>query len=334
MNINLAPMEGVVDPIIRDIYSRLGGYDHMVTEFVRVSHRVVPENVIKRYCPELNNGGRTKSGTPVYVQFLGGDPTIIAESALNAQKAGALGVDLNFGCPAKTVNKHDGGASLLKKPQRLFDVISKVKEYVEIPVTAKVRLGFDTKEYVNDIAQAVDEAGAETLTVHARTKVEGYKPPAHWEFIAQMKDIVKKTPIYANGDIWSVEDFRRCYKITGCENIALGRPAIACPDLALQIKADFHQTPYNPITPQHILREFIPDFIEQGIHWKQPKFALSRFKQWSKLLGREYPEFSKLFESAKKSKELDELISFLTNEYDLKLDYIQDLIDQLSTEKS
>ncbi|MGZ3722706.1 MAG: tRNA-dihydrouridine synthase, partial [Bdellovibrionales bacterium] len=106
-------MEGVLDWTLRELLSSIGGVDRMVTEFVRVTDLLLPEHVFYRYCPELKQGGRTLAGTPVLVQLLGGQTGPLAENAARAVELGAPGIDLNFGCPAKTVNRHDGGATLL-----------------------------------------------------------------------------------------------------------------------------------------------------------------------------------------------------------------------------
>src|SRR5207244_3542550 len=106
-------MEGVLDWVLRELLSDVGGVDRMVTEFVRVTDRLLPDHVFHKYCPELNQGGRTRSGIPVFIQLLGGQAGPLAENARRAVELGAPGIDLNFGCPAKTVNRHDGGAALL-----------------------------------------------------------------------------------------------------------------------------------------------------------------------------------------------------------------------------
>src|SRR5687768_16120481 len=144
-SVQLAPMEGVLDFVLRDLLSEIGGFDRMVTEFVRVTERLLPASAYYKSCPELKTGGRTRSGTPVFVQLLGGQAGPVSENAGLAAELGAPGIDLNFGCPAKTVNRHDGGAALLKQPERVFEVTRAVRAAVPagIPVTAKVRLGFD-----------------------------------------------------------------------------------------------------------------------------------------------------------------------------------------------
>lgn len=115
----LAPMEGVLDSVMREQLTRLGGYERCVTEFVRVSQTILPKRVFYRYAPELAHGGFTLSGVPVYLQLLGSNPELMAANAERAAALGAPGIDLNFGCPAKTVNRSQGGAALLRSPQQI-----------------------------------------------------------------------------------------------------------------------------------------------------------------------------------------------------------------------
>ena len=145
MRLMLAPMEGVIDHTMRELLTGLGGLDRCVTEFVRVTERLLPARVFHRLCPELATGGTTVSGVPVYVQLLGGQPTVMAENAARAAELGAPGIDLNFGCPAKTVYRSDGGAIILREPQRVHDITAAVRAAVpkHVPVTVKTRLGFE-----------------------------------------------------------------------------------------------------------------------------------------------------------------------------------------------
>lgn len=303
----LAPMEGVFDSITRSIYSEIGGYDRLVTEFIRVSDLTLPKFKFYQYCPELNNNGKTPTGTPVFVQLLGGKPEVIAENAKLACDLGAPGIDLNFGCPAPTVNKNDGGATLLKNPHRLYDVVNQVRKALskEIPVTAKVRLGFSDKNSVVEIAKAVESGGAALMTVHARTRDERYLPPAHWEFIRIMKEAVQ-IPVAANGDIFTVADYQRCIDITDCEHIALGRGAFADPFLALKIKA-FQTQQHSDFfmsaeTTKNILKKFIQKAQELQ---KSESFTVNRVKQWSKYLDAKSQNY--LFEKIKKATTLSEI---------------------------
>ena len=198
MQIALAPMEGLVDDIMRDILTRVGGIDWCVTEFIRVCDRVLPEATFHKMASELAQGSRTPAGVPMRVQLLGSDPECLADNAALACELGAPVIDLNFGCPAKTVNKSRGGAVLLKEPELLFRIVGAVRKAVpaHIPVTSKMRLGFETPDGALDCARALAEGGSAHLVVHARTKVEGYKPPAHWEWVARVQDVVK-VPVFA-----------------------------------------------------------------------------------------------------------------------------------------
>ncbi len=319
MILNQAPMEGVVDYCMRRLLSEIGGIDRYVTEFVRVTDQLLPKKTFIKYCPELETGGRTFEGTPVYLQLLGGKPNWLGLNAKAAVEAGALGIDLNFGCPAKTVNRHDGGAALLKMPSRLFECVDQVKQNVSVPVTAKVRLGFEHKDFHLEIASEVERGGASELTVHARTKLEGYKPPAHWEYIKYMRQHIK-IPVIANGEIWSIDDFSRCQSVTGCERFALGRGLVAQPSLARELrggkKVDWDE-----------MVLMLQKFATFSKEFRHEHFAVTRVKQWTKLLSRNFLEAKIVFEKIKRSESLIELTKSLEtchepNSYGLHLEQL------------
>src|SRR5579871_6047564 len=123
----LAPMEGVADAPMRTFLSERGGFTFCVAEFLRISQGVPGVRAFQKHVPELGHGALTPAGIPVQVQLLGGDPAKLARAALVAVRAGARGVDLNFGCPARTVNCHDGGATLLKYPERIREIVATVR---------------------------------------------------------------------------------------------------------------------------------------------------------------------------------------------------------------
>ena len=218
-------MEGVIDALTRDLLTRQAGFDWTVTEFVRVVDTRLPPRVFYKHCPELT--GRpvaTPSGVPVHLQLLGSDPRTLAENARQALALGAISVDLNFGCPAKLVNRHDGGASLLRQPDRVYQAVKAVAEALDgaIPVTAKIRLGFANRRLAVACAQATEAGGAARLVVHGRTRDEGYRPPAHWEWIGKVRHHVS-IPVVANGDIWTLEDYWKARTLSGCCDVMLGR---------------------------------------------------------------------------------------------------------------
>ncbi len=295
MQIHLAPMEGVLDHTLRDLLTRMPGIDICVTEFIRVTNQLLPRSVFHRLAPELQHGSRTSSGTPVLVQLLGNDPVAMGENAARAAEMGAPGIDLNFGCPAKTVNKSRGGAILLKDPEEVYSIIRGVREALpaEVPLSAKMRLGFYDKSLALENAQAIEAAGAMRVTVHARTKVEGYKPPAHWEWIARIREAVS-IPVVANGEIWTVEDLHRCREVSGCEDVMIGRGMIANPFLAQAVVQ-----PNVPLGPEETwpqVMKLLQEYHRQVSARLEPKHVNGRTKQWLKMMQRHYPQAQQVFE--------------------------------------
>ena len=295
MQIALAPMEGLVDNILRDVLTQVGGIDWCVTEFIRVNDMLLPPSQFHKLAPELQHGAATRAGVPLRVQLLGSDPVCLAENAALACELGAPVIDLNFGCPAKTVNKSRGGAVLLKEPELLHSILVHVRRAVpaHIPVTAKMRLGFDSPDGAMECAIALAEGGAEQLVVHARTKVDGYKPPAHWEWVARVQDVVK-VPVFANGEVWTIEDWRRCREVSGVEDIMLGRGLVSRPDLARQIAAARAGVEL-PAMGWDELMPLIQAFWRQAVGKLTPRSAPGRLKQWVAMLTRSYPEAVELF---------------------------------------
>ncbi|AGH95844.1 dihydrouridine synthase family protein [Pseudobdellovibrio exovorus JSS] len=289
-------MEGVTDWAMRDLLTQLGGIDQCVTEFLRVTDHLHSDEVFYKNCPELLTGSRTRSGTPVFIQLLGGKVDPLVANAVRAVELGALGVDLNFGCPAKTVNRHDGGAALLQYTDRIYNIVSAVRKAVPLttPVTAKIRLGFDNPNACLENAKAVEAAGADWLTVHCRTKTDGYKPPAYWEWIAKIKE-VSNIRLVTNGEIWSVQDFKKCHAQAQTEDYMIGRAALRDPFLFKKIKDSLNETPstYDDI------KVLLPRFFESSSNYVSAPFAVARTKGWLKQLAHTAPEFNILFDELK-----------------------------------
>ena len=314
MKIYLAPMEGVVDEYLRDILTNIGGFDFCVTEFVRVVDQRLPPKVFKRFCPELDQHCKTPAGTPVIVQLLGSDPEAMAANAVRAVEMGAPGIDLNFGCPAKCVNKRSGGSFLLQDPQRMYNIISTVRAAVDdnIPVSAKIRLGYDNTDNTLEIVNAVEAAGASYITVHARTKADGYKAPVRWEWLGKINEVVS-IPMIANGDINSVEDYQRLYEISGCENIMLGRGAVARPDLARQIRAYKTGDTFDAMQWKAVL-ELLIGMSNDMTKDVKTRYIVSRTKQWLAMLKRVYPEATACFDSIRKMKDYPDVMASLNKQ--------------------
>jgi tRNA-dihydrouridine synthase C len=289
MTILLAPMEGLLDFTLRDILTRAGGIDRCVAEFIRVTGTLLPERVFTRVMPELKRGGRTPAGVPVRVQLMGSDPVCLAENAARVAGMGTTGVDLNFGCPAKIVNRHGGGAALLQDPALLHRIVVAVRRAVpaHVPVSAKMRLGFDDADRALECAQAIVSGGAGELVVHARTKADGYRPPAYWERIAEIRAAVG-VPVIANGEIWTVADAMRCRDLSGCETLMLGRGIVSDPGLALAIVAADRGGAAGLCWAE--LQPLLVAFWHLVSGHIEPRARAGRLKQWLHYLRRRHPQ--------------------------------------------
>jgi tRNA-dihydrouridine synthase C len=319
-------MEGVTDAPMRALLTELGGFTHSVGEFLRVSHEVPPSRTFLLHLPELAAGAVTPSGVPIQVQLLGGNPEKMAQSALVACGLGAQSIDINFGCPAPTVNRHDGGATLLKFPDRIRQIVRSVRELVPqaIPVSAKLRLGWDQMDSIHLNAERAAEGGADWITIHGRTRMQGYSPPAYWGPIGEVRRSLN-IPVVANGDIWTLEDFFRCQDATGCEHFMLGRGALADPSLALRVaKAMGRSVLASPILTEGyptlrqpwigLLRRFVEYNLQYGKPNRTEVQILSRIKQWlkmaylrSELLGQPF----EWFDSIKRVQNLEAMFAVL-----------------------
>lgn len=302
----LAPMEGVMDATMRDIITRQGGFDLCITEFLRIVDELLPSKVFHRLCPELAQGARTPCGTPVRLQLLGNNPDAMAANAARAVELGSPGVDLNFGCPAKTVNRSRGGAILLTEPDTLYEIVSAVRAAVpaQFPVTAKMRLGFEDTALALEIALALQAGGAAEIVIHARTRKDGYKPPAYWPLIAPIVDQID-IPIVANGEVWNASDYARCQQESGVQAVMVGRGALAIPNLANVLRGQSSPMPW-----QQVLAEVMA-LGECDRAEGRERYMPSRIKQWLNYLQIGYPEAEALFMQVRRIGKAPEMASAL-----------------------
>ncbi len=321
--ITLAPMEGVVDYLLRELLTEAGGIDLCVTEFIRITDYQLPTQTFHRYCPELKHGCRTRSGTPVHIQLLGNSPERLAFNAVKVTELGALGIDLNFGCPSKTVNRHNGGAALLQYTGLLYDIVSAVREAVPdtIPVTAKMRLGYLDSELAIANAKAIEQAGAASLVVHARTKLQGYKPPAHWQELVAIREAIN-IPLIANGDIFSVEDALKCREVSGCNDIMVGRGVLRNPDLPAAIASNIQNDDPDAQWQRSLalIKRFtekvaqVPEDPEQEHPYliTDPRRYLDgRLKQWLSMMGKSSVQARQLFEQVKQQTSIQDISNII-----------------------
>lgn len=287
-------MHGLADHLLRDLITRQGGYDGAVSEFFRVSGNVLPHRVFEKICPEILNGSKTPAGTPLVVQLLGSHPELLALNAARLAMISSSGVDLNFGCPAKTVGRHGGGAVLLNDPALLNRIVVAVRSSVpsEFPVTAKMRLGVSDTSRAIACAEALAEGGVKSIVVHARTRDDGYRPPAYWDWIARIADAVD-VPVVANGEVWTVADWRRCRSVSGCGDVMIARGAVADPFLAQRIKGEMDEVP-TPSDWERLLN-LIGEYWTRVNDQLHPAGAAGRMKLLLGCFRRTWPDAEALY---------------------------------------
>ncbi|OCA54445.1 tRNA dihydrouridine(16) synthase DusC [Photorhabdus namnaonensis] len=298
MRVLLAPMEGVLDSLVRELLSEINEYDLCITEFLRVVDSLLPVKSFYRLCPELRNQSRTPSGTLVRIQLLGQYPQWLAENAVRAIELGSYGVDLNCGCPSKTVNGSGGGATLLKDPELIYQGAKAIREAVpaHLPVTVKVRLGWDSGDRQFEIADAVQQAGATEITVHGRTKEDGYQAERiNWQAIGEIRQRLA-IPVIANGEIWDWQSAQDCLSVTGCDAVMIGRGALHVPNLSRVVK--YHEPKMCWQGVVQLLQKYIR-LEKQG---DTGQYHVARIKQWLGYLRKEYEEATTLFEEIRKLK--------------------------------
>lgn len=292
MRVLLAPMEGVLDSLVRELLTEVNDYDLCITEFVRVVDQLLPVKVFQRICPELQNSSRTPSGTLVRIQLLGQYPQWLAENALRAVELGSFGVDLNCGCPSKTVNGSGGGATLLKDPELIYQGAKAMREAVpaHLPVSVKVRLGWDSGEQKFEIADAVQQAGATELVVHGRTKEQGNRAEhIDWQAIGEIRQRLT-IPVIANGEIWDWQSAQQCMALSGCDAVMIGRGALNIPNLSRVVKYNEPRMPWAQVVA--LLQKYTR-LEKQG---DTGLYHVARIKQWLGYLRKEYSEAITLFQ--------------------------------------
>jgi tRNA-dihydrouridine synthase C len=222
----LAPMDGVTEPVFLELVLARNPPEHLggaFTEFVRVTDHPLPVKLLAARL-ELE-----PFEAPVGLQLMGADLAALAETARNAELAGAPLLDLNFGCPAKGALRGCAGSATLTDPGRVEATVRACREAVtKIPVTAKMRAGFEDDALLEDNVRAAEAGGAALVTVHCRTKAEGYCPELDWSRIARAVEVARG-PVCGNGGVKTHADLERMRSETGCELVMVGHGALADP---------------------------------------------------------------------------------------------------------
>lgn len=223
-----SPLSGVTDLVFRRLVRRYAPDSMMYTEMVNATglHYVKELPKIMELDPQER---------PISIQLFDCRPDFLAEAAIKAVEEGADTVDINMGCPVNKITKNGGGSSLLRQPDVAEAIVREVVKAVDVPVTVKTRIGWNDREItILDFARRMEDAGATMITVHGRTRAQGYNGNARWEWIARVKELLT-IPVIANGDIFSVEAAVKCLEETKADGVMCSRGTLGYPFLVGEV---------------------------------------------------------------------------------------------------
>jgi tRNA-dihydrouridine synthase B len=223
-----SPLSGVTDMVFRRLVRRYAPDSMLYTEMVNATglHYVKELPKIMEVDPQER---------PISIQLFDCRPDFLAEAAMKAVAEGADTVDINMGCPVNKITKNGGGSSLLRQPDVAEAIVREVVKAVDVPVTVKTRIGWNDREItILDFAKRMEDAGAQMITVHGRTRAQGYNGNARWEWIARVKEILS-IPVIGNGDIFSVEAAVKCLEETGADGVMCSRGTLGYPFLVGEV---------------------------------------------------------------------------------------------------
>ncbi len=258
----LAPMEDVTDPAFRMLCKRFGA-DMLYTEFV--SSEALIRNV-NRTQQKLTIYPEER---PIAIQIYGHDPVSMAEAAKIAAEVQPDIIDINFGCPVKKVAGKGAGAGLLKDIPRMLEITSQVVKAVNIPVTAKTRLGWDDdNKVIVNLAEKLQDCGIQALTIHGRTRAQMYKGDADWTLIGKVKNNPQmKIPIIGNGDVTTPERALECFNMYGVDAVMIGRGSIGRPWIFEEIKHYFRTGKTHQALSFDQQKAILKEQVIASIYW-------------------------------------------------------------------
>jgi tRNA-dihydrouridine synthase C len=289
-------MEGVGDSSFRKAIATIGGFDEAVRDFIRVPREAHVESLAVKYDPD------ELSPIPLIPQIMGSEPPLMAAMAVQMQQRRAPRIDLNCGCPSNTVTGRGAGSSLLKNPTFVYEVAKAMVQAVSIPVTVKLRSGFDDLSLFRENLLAAQESGAAFITLHPRTKADGYGPPARWDLIAEAKQLLS-IPVVGNGDLLTADDALRMLQQTGCDALMIGRGSLINPFLFHEIRSRFSLRPFE--TAKGHLFSYLKIYRAKLPVDMAPRMQVNKLKQLLGFLYKKSPELLQQRQAMLTSQALD-----------------------------
>ncbi len=277
----LAPMEGLTHPTLRAVLSDVGGVGVVCTEFVRITSAPLGKKLLRKHVVRPPVG-------VLSVQVMGNHLEQMSEAAEMVTEAGADIVDVNLGCPAPNAVRKGVGSAMLKDPALLERVLSSMRSRTELPLSAKIRAGFDDASRVVEVAKAVEASGADFITVHPRRRSDFYSGVADWRIIGRLREELR-IPVVGNGDVWYAADALRMQRETGCHAVMIGRPAIRNPWIFRQASAlRAGRTPDQP-TGEAVV-SYLKGFAARCAENFSPQGVVIQLKEVVRFLGRAVPD--------------------------------------------
>lgn len=262
----LAPMAGVADRAMREICAEYGA-GFTVGELTSACGVMQGDKKSARLLECFSGDAACAS------QLFGRDPDVMAQAALRAQEFNPHFIDINMGCPAPKVAGHGGGCALMKEPQLAAKIVRKVVRVADVPITVKMRTGWDDDSLnAVELARACEAEGAAAITVHGRTRKQMYAPPVNYDIIRDVKRAVK-IPVVANGDVTGAESAKFVYDYTGCDYVMVGRGSQGNPFVFEEINAYFEGRKYSPPTLEERFNTCLRQ-IELMHKYKEPRTAI------------------------------------------------------------
>ena len=269
----VSPMAGMTDTAFRRLVKRQGGCGLVVSEMVS------SEGLVRGIDRTLEYAEYTEEERPVSIQIFGGDPGKMAEAARVVEQMGANIVDVNMGCPVPKIAKHHAGCSLMREPQHAASIISAMSKAVKIPVTVKMRKGWDDGEIsAPELAKRVEEAGAQAIAIHGRTAKQSYSGVADWDFVTAVASTVS-IPVFGSGDCIEPEDIVTKLR-SGVSGVYVGRGVLRNPWVLAQARDLLEGKPARRITLED-RGQFLLDYMRLLLSENVPESgkALSR-ERW------------------------------------------------------